>query len=77
MEFIKKNYKGLLLCLLIAVPSWFLGQLFPIIGGAVIAIVAGMVVTIFFKKKGDFEPGIKFTSKKILQWAVMQHVFGI
>jgi len=77
MDFIKKNYKGLLLCLVIAVPSWFLGKAFPIIGGAVIAIVAGMVVAIFFKEKGDFEPGIKFTSKKILQWAVILLGFGL
>lgn len=77
MAFVKKNYKGLLLCLLIAVPAWFLGKLFPIIGGAVIAIIAGMIVTVFFKNKGDFEPGIKFTSKKILQWAVILLGFGL
>lgn len=77
MEFIKKNYKGLLLCLVIAIPSWILGKMFPIIGGAVIAIIAGMVVTIFFKNKGNFEPGIKFTSKKILQWAVILLGFGL
>lgn len=77
MDFLKKNYKGLLLCLLIAVPSWILGKKFPIIGGAVIAIIAGMVVTVFFKEKGDFEPGIKFTSKKILQWAVVLLGFGL
>lgn len=77
MSFIKKNYKGLLLCLLITVPSWILGKMFPIIGGAVIAIIAGMIVTVFFKNKGDFEPGIKFTSKKILQWAVVLLGFGL
>ena len=77
MVFLKKNGKGLLLCLLIAVPSWILGKKFPIIGGAVIAIVAGMVVTVFFKEKGDFEAGIKFTSKKILQWAVILLGFGL
>lgn len=77
MEFIKKNYKGLLLCLVIAIPSWILGKLFPIIGGAVIAILAGMIVAIFFKNKGDFESGIKFTSKKILQWAVILLGFGL
>lgn len=77
MEFIKKNYKGMLLCLLIAIPSWILGKMFPIIGGAVIAILAGMVVTIFFKNKGDFETGIKFVSKKILQWAVILLGFGL
>ena len=77
MEFINKNGKGLLLCLAIAIPSWFLGKAFPIIGGAVIAILAGMIVTIFFKKKGSFEAGIKFTSKKILQWAVILLGFGL
>ena len=77
MDFIKKNCKGLLLCLLIAVPSWFLGKAFPIVGGAVIAILAGMIVTLFFKEKGSFEAGIKFTSKKILQWAVILLGFGL
>lgn len=77
MVFFQKNMKGLFLCLLIALPSWLLGKQFPIIGGAVIAIIAGMIVTIFFKDKGDFEAGIKFTSKKILQWAVILLGFGL
>lgn len=77
MDFIRKNISGLLLCLVIALPSWYLGKLFPVIGGAIIAIIAGMVVTLFFKEKGGFEPGIKFTSKKILQWAVVLLGFGM
>lgn len=77
MEFMKKNWKGILLCLLIAIPSWLLGKQFPIIGGAVIAILAGMVVTLFIKEKGNLESGIKFTSKKILQWAVVLLGFGL
>lgn len=77
MNFLKKNTKGILLCLVIAVPSWFLGKLFPIIGGAVIAILLGMVVTLFIKDKTAFEGGIKFTSKKVLQWAVVLLGFGM
>lgn len=77
MSAIQKNVKGLLLCLVIAVPSWFLGKMFPVIGGAVIAIVAGMVVTVFWKDKNSFAPGITFTSKKILQWAVVLLGFGM
>lgn len=77
MSFITKNARGLLLCLLIAVPSWFLGKQFPIIGGAVIAIIAGMIITLFIKDKSSFESGIKFTSKKILQWAVILLGFGM
>lgn len=77
MNFMKNNGKGIALCLCIAVPSWFLGKQFPIIGGAVIAILAGMILTIFIKNKKPFETGIKFTSKKILQWAVILLGFGL
>jgi uncharacterized integral membrane protein (TIGR00698 family) len=77
MNFVKNNWKGIVLCLCIAIPSWFLGKKFPIIGGAVIAILAGMIVTIFIKNKSPFETGIKFTSKKILQWAVILLGFGL
>ena len=74
---LKQKWKGLLLCLVIALPSWFLGKIFPIVGGAVIAILAGMVLTGFIRHKEHLEPGIKFTSKKILQWAVILLGFGM
>lgn len=77
MNLIKDYWKGLVLCLCIAVPSWFLGKQFPIIGGAVIAILAGMILTLFIKNKTPFESGVKFTSKKILQWAVILLGFGL
>lgn len=77
MDFIKTNWKGILVSLLIAVPSWFLGKLFPIVGGPVIAIIAGMIITIFVKDKTSFATGIKFTSKKVLQWAVILLGFGL
>ena len=77
MDFMKKNWNGILICLCIAIPSWFLGKRFPIIGGAVIAILAGMIITLLIKNKSPFEAGIKFTSKKILQWAVILLGFGL
>lgn len=77
MQFIKKNGYGILLCLAIAVPSWFLGKAFPIIGGAVIAILAGMVVTLVWKWRDPVDSGIKFVSKKVLQWAVVLLGFGM
>ena len=33
MNFFKKNGAGLLLCLLIAIPSWLLGKAVPVVGG--------------------------------------------
>lgn len=77
MNFIKQNASGILISVLIAVPAWFLGKLFPVIGGPVIAILAGMIIAIFWKDKGSFSNGIKFTSKKILQWAVILLGFGL
>lgn len=77
MNFIKQNGKGLLLCLSVAIPSWVLGLKFPIIGGPVISILLGMVITYFIKDKTDFLKGIRFTSKKVLQWAVILLGFGL
>ena len=77
MNFLKKNGAGLLLCLIIAVPAWFLGQAFPVIGGPVFAILTGMVVTLFLTKRDVFTPGVNYTSKKILQAAVVFLGFGM
>lgn len=77
MEFLKNNSSGLLLCILIAIPAWNFGNLIPVIGGPVIAILLGMITSLFLKDRKKFEPGIKFTSKKILQWAVILLGFGL
>ena len=77
MTFIRKNYQGILLCFIIALPAWLLGRLWPVIGGPVIAILLGMLITLFFKEKGVFAAGIQFTAKKILQWAVVLLGFGL
>lgn len=74
---ISRIWKGVLLSLVIAIPSYILGLQFPVIGGPIIAIVIGMIIAIFFKERGTFEDGIKFTSKKILQWAVVLLGFGM
>lgn len=76
MEFIKKNYAGILLCLVIAIPAYILGQAFPVIGGPVFAILIGLVLALF-KRKECFASGIAFTSKKILQYAVILLGFGM
>ncbi|MDO4207223.1 MAG: YeiH family protein [Lachnospiraceae bacterium] len=77
MNFIKKNWAGIMICLIIALPSWFLGKKFPIIGGPVIAILIGMIIALIWKSQGKAESGIKFTSKYILQAAVVLLGFGM
>lgn len=77
MEFVKKNGLGLLICLVIAVPAWLLGQRFEVIGGPVFAILIGMVIALFWKNQGKAKSGITYTSKKILQLAVVLLGFGM
>ena len=72
-----KNFLGIFICLCIAIPAWFLGKIFSIIGGPVFAILFGMIISLFWKDKKQFSSGIKFTSKKILQWAVILLGFGM
>lgn len=77
MNFLLKNGKGLLLCLALAIPSCVLGKIFPVIGGPVFAILIGMLLALVIKKKEAFEGGVKYTSKKILQYAVVLLGFGM
>lgn len=77
MELIRKNMSGVLLCGALAVPAAIVGKIFPVIGGPVLAIIAGMLLAPLVKKKASFAPGIKYTSKKILQYAVVLLGFGM
>ncbi|WP_144744544.1 YeiH family protein [Enorma burkinafasonensis] len=82
MELIK-NYrslwKGVLMCLAIAVPAWLLGKRFEVVGGPVFAILIGMGLALAVPAKAGapLQPGVKFTSKKILQYAVILLGFGL
>lgn len=73
-----KNFgPGLAVCFAIAIPAWLLGKVFPVVGGAVIAILAGMIITLLWNDKGVCDPGIHWTSKYILQAAVVLLGFGM
>ncbi len=72
-----KILPGLSVCLLIAVPSWILGKLLPVMGGAVFAILIGMAGSLFWEERGIFETGIGWTSKYVLQAAVVLLGFGM
>lgn len=77
MSAVKKIGPGLLLCVILSIPSWLLGKAFPVIGGPVFAILFGMVVAMVLRKRARYQAGIAFTSKKILQYAVILLGFGL
>lgn len=76
-KFIEKNTKGLILCLIIAVISQYIGKKVPLVGPAVFAILIGMVMGQIIKEKKSYMDGVRFTSKKILQYAVILLGFGL
>lgn len=67
-----KILPGLILSLLIALVAKFIEGLLPvhIIGGSVIALFLGMIVN-SFGKPNFLNTGIKFTSKKVLKFAII------
>ena len=77
MNSFKTKLPGLIVCLAIAIPAWLLGKFVPVVGGPVFSILLGMVITLFWTDKGRFGQGIKFTSKYILQMAVVLLGFGL
>lgn len=77
MQSIKKKLPGIAVCLAIAVPSWLLGKLVPVIGGPVFSILIGMIIALIWTPGETFKPGIGFTSKKVLQAAVVLLGFGL
>lgn len=77
MSKIKNNALGVILCLAIAMPAYYLGKQLPLIGGPVFAILMGMIITFLVKDKSKVQGGITYTSKKILQYAVILLGFGM
>ena len=82
MELVKdfgKMWKGVLFALAIAVPAWLLGKQFEVVGGPVFAILIGMVLALLVPaEKGEpLAAGVRFTSKKVLQYAVILLGFGL
>lgn len=68
---------GILLSLAVAILAALLGKWLPAIGGPVFAILIGMVLGIVLKNRTPFEAGLRFTSKKLLQAAVILLGFGM
>lgn len=73
----KTNGRGILLCIGIAAPAWLLGRAFPVVGGPIFGILIGMALCLALRDKEVYRAGIAFTSKKILQAAVVLLGFGL
>lgn len=78
MDTIRNYAPGLLLCAVLAAPCYAAGVLVPVVGGPVFGILLGMVVALVWRRRPEcVGAGIKFTSKKVLQYAVILLGFGL
>ncbi len=68
-----KLFPGIILSVAVAALACWLESLLPIhlIGAAVIAMFIGMLLNCFLQKTTIFATGLKFTSKKILKFAII------
>jgi uncharacterized integral membrane protein (TIGR00698 family) len=70
------KYQGILLPALLAVPAWWLGHALPVVGSPVFGILFGMLLA-FWNRPDRLNEGIRFTSKKLLQAAIVLLGFGM
>ena len=74
---IKSFLSGISIAILISLVAWYLGILFPIIGGPVIGLFIGLLFGSLITDSEKLKTGIQFTSKKVLQYAVILLGFGL
>ncbi len=76
---VRERWKGVLFCLIIAIPATLLGKQIEVVGGPVFAILFGMVLALIFPKnrREQLAAGVTYTSKKVLQYAVILLGFGM
>ncbi|SHG16431.1 YeiH family protein [Ornithinibacillus halophilus] len=65
------NLPGILLTAIIAFIAYHIGELYPLVGGAVTAIILGFLVSNFLGVPVIYEKGINFTLKKLLKLAII------
>ncbi|MBF4692676.1 YeiH family protein [Fusibacter ferrireducens] len=69
---LKQNLPGLLLTIALASIAWPLGKEVPLVGAPVFAILIGMIIRpIILPHLGLFKAGMTYSSKKILQYAII------
>ena len=74
---IKSFLPGISIAILISLVAWTLGVLFPIIGGPVLGLFIGLLIGIILRDSQKLKAGMQFTSKKVLQYAVILLGFGL
>jgi len=76
MKSLLKLVPGIIFCFAIASIAWTLGELAPLVGGPIFAILAGMALSLV-GHPDYLDQGIAFTGKKGLQYSIVFLGFGL
>ena len=68
---------GLALAAAVALPAWALGRAMPLLGGAVLAILLGVLLRAAWTPCPAFAPGVRFAGKRVLQASIVLLGFGL
>ena len=71
MKWVRMYGSGVGLAVVVALGATVLGRMLPLIGPAIFGIALGLAINSIVGKPHGTLPGIAFTSKKILQWAII------
>lgn len=71
LQKIQEVWRGVTISAVITLFSWYVGKRFPLVGAAVIALVAGMIIALVWKNKEKAQAGLKFTANELLQVTVI------
>lgn len=74
---LQKYFPGIGLSFVIALFSIFLGQVFPLFGSSVFAILLGILLNHFWKIPPKFRQGLAFSGKKLLQYSIILLGFSL
>ncbi|MEK4561309.1 YeiH family protein [Staphylococcus sp. FSL K6-3157] len=66
-----QKVRGIMMTLVIAMVATILGSEFPVIGGAIFAIIIGIIINNIILIPKKYEAGIKYSSKKILHYSII------
>ena len=70
-------FPGLMLCLSLALVASWLATFLPVVGAPVLGMLLGMLLSPWVQKRALFTPGLRFSSKKLLQLAVILLGFSL
>lgn len=62
---------GALVAVAVGVVAIAFGQMFPVVGGPVTAVILGVAITVVIGKRANLAPGLKFVGSRFLQVAVV------